>query len=482
MSGTRRLCTRPPGAAPLADGIEAIRRELDLPDAFPPEVEAAAHLAARQPRLPTDDRTAIPFVTVDPAGAMDLDQAMFLERTPSGYRVYYAIADVGAFVAPGDAVDREAHRRGETLYGGDAKIPLHPKVLSEDAASLLPGQTRPAVLWTIDVDRDGEGTDVDVRRALVQSRARFDYAQLQDEIDRDTADPMWTVLREVGELRIERERRRGGISLPLPEQEVRTDGRRWILEFRGRHPIEDWNEQVSLLTGMAAASLMTDARVGLLRTLPPPPARAIARLRRTAKALDIDWPGPMTYPEFIGSLDPERPRDIAMMTSCTAVLRGAGYAVFDGDLPPQPLHSALASTYTHATAPLRRLVDRYASETCLAISAGQPIPDWVIEGMPALPGIMAATSGRAGRFERAVIDLAEALQLRSAVGTLFQGVIVEIDRRDRNEGVVMLHDPAIEAKVTADSPLPLGSRVTVRLTTADPATRRITFELESTTE
>src|SRR5690606_21592221 len=136
LSGTRRLCTWPPGAAPLADGIEAIRRELDLPDAFPPEVEAAAHLAARQPRLPTDDRTAIPFVTVDPAGAMDLDQAMFLERTPSGNRVYYAIAVVGAFVAPGDAVDREVHRRGETLYGGDAKIPLHPQVLSVDAASL----------------------------------------------------------------------------------------------------------------------------------------------------------------------------------------------------------------------------------------------------------------------------------------------------------------------------------------------------------
>src|SRR5690606_5398639 len=337
--------------------------------------------------------------------------------------------------------------------------------------------TRPAVLWTIDVDRDGEGTDVDVRRALVQSRARFDYAQLQDEIDRDTADPMWTVLREVGELRIERERRRGGISLPLPEQEVRTDGRRWILEFRGRHPIEDWNEQVSLLTGMAAASLMTDARVGLLRTLPPPPARAIARLRRTAKALDIDWPGPMTYPEFIGSLDPERPRDIAMMTSCTAVLRGAGYAVFDGVLPPQPLHSALASTYTHATAPLRRLVDRYASETCLALSAGRPVPDWVLQAMPSLPDTMADSSRRAGRFERAVIDLAEVLHMQSSIGKPFRGVVVEVDRRNDREGIVMLTEPAIEARVTDRRPLPLGAQIDVRLTEANPATRRLAFEI-----
>src|SRR5690606_26178194 len=118
--------------------------------------------------LPDEDRSEIPFVTVDPAGAMDLDQAMHLERTSSGYRVYYAIADVGAFVEPGDAIDTEAHRRGETLYGGDEKIPLHPKALSEDAASLLPGQVRPAVLWTIDLDSEGEGIDVDVRRALVR--------------------------------------------------------------------------------------------------------------------------------------------------------------------------------------------------------------------------------------------------------------------------------------------------------------------------
>src|SRR3546814_15012874 len=182
---------------------------------------------------------------------MGMDQSLVGERVGDGYRVHYAMADVGAFVSPGDPVDLEANRRGETRYGADGKIPLHPKALSEDMASLLPGELRPALLWTIDLDATGEGIAVDVRRARVKSRAKLDYAGVQAGIDAGDADPMFAVLREIGELRIRREQRRGGISLPLPEQEVRVEDGRWALEFRARHPVEDWTEQISLLTGMA---------------------------------------------------------------------------------------------------------------------------------------------------------------------------------------------------------------------------------------
>src|SRR3546814_13549274 len=91
--------------------------------------------------------------------------------------------------------------RGETLYGADGKIPLHPKALSEDMASLLPGELRPALLWTIDLDATGEGIAVDVCRARVKSRAKLDYAGVQAGIDAGDADPMFAVLREIGELR-----------------------------------------------------------------------------------------------------------------------------------------------------------------------------------------------------------------------------------------------------------------------------------------
>ncbi len=99
--------------------------------------------------MPDLDLTHLDFVTLDPAGAMDLDQAMHLEAAGDGYVVHYAIADVMAFVTPGDPVDEEAHRRGESLYGANSKVPLHPTVLSEGAASLLPDEVRPAFVWTI---------------------------------------------------------------------------------------------------------------------------------------------------------------------------------------------------------------------------------------------------------------------------------------------------------------------------------------------
>ena len=474
MATTRRLRARPSAAPMLEQGVAAIKREQDLPLAFPEEVEALAERAAKVPRLPALDRTDIAFVTIDPPDAMDLDQALAVERRGDGYRVHYAIADVAAFVTAGDAIDIEAHKRGATLYGADAKIPLHPKVLSENAASLLPDQVRPALLWTIDLDATGEGIAVDVRRACVRSRAKLDYAGVQARIDAGDAEPMWTVLRAIGELRQQRERKRGGISLPLPEQEIRVGGDgTWTLEFRARRPVEDWNEQISLLTGMAAAHLMVQARVGILRTLPKPETWAIERLRRTATALGIDWPASLSYPDFIRSLDPALPRHVAMMVACTTVLRGAGYVAFNGELPEQPMHWPLASEYAHATAPLRRLVDRYTGETCVALCAGQPVPAWVLDALPALPATMTDADRRASRFERAVLDLVEAVTLVPRIGEVFDGSIVEVQRNDSRQGVVMLRDPAIEAPVSSTAPLPLGAAVRVRLAEADPV-RRIT--------
>jgi exoribonuclease R len=477
MTTTRRLRLPATQATALAGGMAGLQRELGLPSGFPPEVEQAAAVAAANPRLPDEDRTDIEFVTIDPPDAMDLDQAMFVERNGDGYRVHYAIADVAAFVTAGDAIDLETHRRGETLYGADAKIPLHPKALSEDAASLLPDQVRPALLWTIDLDASGEGIKVEVRRARIRSRAKLDYAGVQQEIDGGTAAPMWAVLREIGELRKQREQRRGGVSLPLPEQEIRIQNGQWTLEFRARHPVEDWNEQISLLTGMAAAHLMVEHGVGLLRTLPEADPRDLARLHRTALALGIDWPKSRSYPDFIRSLDPADPRDVAMMTACTSVLRGAGYVAFDGEVPGQSQHSALAAQYTHVTAPLRRLVDRYTGEICIALCSGTPVPPWVLEALPGLPATMQGSARRASRYENAVLDLAEAAVLASRLGEIFDGAIVEIDRKDTHQGEVMLREPAILARVAADHALPLGEQVKVRLVEADPVTRRIRFEL-----
>jgi exoribonuclease R len=464
-------------ARSLREGIDAIQSQLKVSPDFAPEVEEAAQRAAASPQLPDLDRTDIPFVTIDPASSRDLDQAVHIERDGSGYVVHYAIADVAAFVRPGDPVDVASHERGETLYGADSKVPLHPTVLSEGAASLLPDQVRPALLWTIRVDETGEGTDVQVERARVRSTAKLDYVGVQRSLDEGTAGEVLTLLKEVGELRLQREAARGGISLPLPEQEVEVTGDHWSLEFRSMIPAETWNAQISMLTGFAAASLMVYARVGLLRTLPPPQARDLQRLHRVARGLGIDWPAEQLYPDFIRGLDSRKPAEAAMITACARLLRGSGYVAFDGETPAEPVHAALASEYAHVTAPLRRLGDRYAGEICVALCAGTDVPSWVRQRLHDVPDLMREGGRRAAQYEAAVLNLVEAGILQHRVGESFEGVVTDVEEKDDTRGTLIVQDPAVEARVTSANPLPLGTEVEARLAQADVRSRTVTFQI-----
>jgi exoribonuclease R len=446
-----------------------------VPAAFPAEVLAEA---GRPPRLPSYDATDIPLFTIDPPTSEDLDQAMHLSRRErGGYRVRYAIADVAAFVAPGGALDAEAHRRVMTLYFPDGKIPLHPPQLSEGTASLLPDQTCPAVLWTIDLDADGRTETADVRRALVRSRAKLDYAQVQQRIDTGTAEEPLALLEAVGALREALEVERGGISLNVPEQEIVEKDGTYGLVYRAPLPADGWNAQVSLLTGMAAADLMLAHGTGVLRTLPAAPDGAVGRLRRTAHALRIDWPHHVSYAQLVRSLDPHRPHHAAFLQECTTLLRGAGYTVFrNGVLPEVTAHAAVAAPYAHCTAPLRRLVDRYSSEICLAAAAGRPVPEWVLEALDALPKEMADGSRRAGTVERECVDIVEAALLKDRVGDFFEACVVDVQEHEPTVGTVQLESPAVFARIAGGTTdLPLGERLRVRLVQADPGTAKVQF-------
>ncbi|WP_223286137.1 RNB domain-containing ribonuclease [Kocuria atrinae] len=226
---------------PLVEGLEKLRQDLDIPEDFAPEVHDAARHAASNPRLPEVDRTDLEFVTVDPEGSRDLDQAVFIEATETGFTVWYAIADVAAFVNPGDPIDVEAHVRGQTLYGPHQRTPLHPPELSEDAASLLENETRPAVLWQLTLDATGHQTARTVQRALIRSRAQLTYREVQDALDNGTASESLQFLKTVGQLREQIEHERGGVSLQIPEQEVETSNGEWHIVHRSALPVEGWN-------------------------------------------------------------------------------------------------------------------------------------------------------------------------------------------------------------------------------------------------
>ena|GEM_PF-211645 len=359
----------------LAEDVDftAIRREFELPDEFPDEVLAEADEA--RDRFPHERRDArdLPLVTIDPPGARDLDQAVHVSRHDDGFTLHYAIADVGAFVVPGGAVDLEAQRRGQTVYLPDGNAPLHPRVLSEDRASLLEGRDRPAVLWTIDFARDGAMRRATVERALVRSTAQLDYAGVQALVDAGAELPAAIrALQAFGETRTRAAIERGAVELQLPAQEFARDADgSWTLRLEPTTAVDAWNAECSLATGMAAAAFMVRARVGVLRTLPRADAASEAAFRDAVAAMGVDWPADMPRGEFLAQLPPQDPRTLAIMTAATRLLRGSDYLAFDGELPPAEAryHAGVAAEYAHATAPLRRLADRFASEACLAAAA-----------------------------------------------------------------------------------------------------------------
>lgn len=451
----------------LAGGLDAIRVQYQVPKGFAPAVlEAAARAAAR---VPDDhvDRTALPFVTLDPQGATDLDQAFALERAGADWLLHYAIADVDWFVRDGDAVDAEAWQRGTTFYLPDGKAGLHPPVLAEGAASLLPDGPRPAILFTTRIAPDGEATLDGVERALVHSRAKLAYETVRD-------DQLPAGLAEIAARVTAAETRRGAGRVDPPEQEVRQlkDGR-YALVFRDKAPSEDQNACLSLATNLAIAKELIANNTGLFRVMAPPDARALSRLRETAKAFGLVWPDDVALADFVRALDSRDARQSAFMLAIRRAGEKAGYAPFSANQPP--FHAAIAAPYVHATAPLRRLADRYVNRAMLALARGEVIGESIAQAFHTLPEVMARADATASRIDRAVIDLAESVMLDGQEGQVFAAAVTDLDDKSAR---IQLCDLPIVARVTAQGLAP-GDRVAVHLAEADPIRRSLRFTLSS---
>lgn len=465
MPARRTRLTQPTAHGQLAEALAALRTDPDLPGEFTEDALAEAATAVANPPAPPRDLREIPFVTLDPPGAMDLDQALHLEADPagSGWIVRYAIADLPGFIRPGGALDAEARRRGQTLYLPDGKVPLHPQILSEDSASLLPDQDRSAFVWTVHLDANGAQVSAHVERAMVRSRAKLDYPGAQDAIDLGTAEGSLALLPQIGELRIAQERLRGGASLNLPEEEIVRDASGYRIERRFPLPVEGWNAQLSLLVGIAAGKMMLDAGIGILRTMPAPTPEALTEFRERVGALGHPWPESVPYGEFLRGFDREDSITSSILIAASSLFRGADYAAFAGEPPANPIQAAIAAPYAHVTAPLRRLVDRWGLVICEAICAGTPAPAWATESLPELPMLMRASSQLASRVGSAALDRVEAALLRDRVGEVLDATVVEV-RGDRAR--IQLLDPPVSANCAAGS-LVAGTIARVRVVAAD---------------
>lgn len=471
----RRAHVAPSAAqSELATALTALRAELEVPVEFSAETEAEASVSS--PATPELDLRDVPFVTLDPAGAKDLDQAFHLAREGSGYIVRYAIADVPAFVRPGGAVDAAARERGQTLYAADGRIPLHPAILSEDHASLLPDVDRPALVWTFDLTDDGTVSKFRLERALIRSRAQLNYATTQEKLDRGEDSPA-SLLREIGELRIAKEQHRGGASLNMPDEEVvQSEDGTYSIARASPLPLEEWNAQLSLMTGMAAAELMIGTKVGVLRTMPAPDEKAFNVFRRQTEALGRPWTTG-EYGEYLRSLDREDPLTLPVLEAAASLFRGAGYVTFDGSVPDDIEQAAIAAPYAHTTAPLRRLVDRWALAICLAISEGSEVPSWARESLAELPERMQESRQRESQLNADTINRVEAALLTPLVGSRIDATVIELRGEDGDRASIQIADPA----VTASSPIPTGTKpgdtISVQLVRADIAKGEVEFAL-----
>lgn len=459
----------------LRGALADLRRSLDLPDSYPAAAQAQAERAARD--IPTDPAVAdlpdlrhIDFLTIDPAGSTDLDQALHLERTTTGAILHYAIADVPAYVEPGGALDAETRLRGQTVYAPDGRIPLHPPVLSEHAASLLPDVDRRAYVWRFEFDDGARPTATTLTRAIVRSRAQWSYDDAQDAIDGGTAPETLLAMPWFGEQRTQRERERGGVSLNTPEARIVAHGDGYEIERSYGVPLEDWNAHVSLLTGMAAAEIMLRGRVGILRTMPPADPDDVAEFRAQTVALGLPWSADVDYGDYLRGLD-RSPAARAVKEYAAGLFRGAGYVVFDGDVPAETDQAAIGAPYAHTTAPLRRLVDRWALVICEALANGREVPEWARSSLAELPERMARSSQKASQLDAGALDRVEAALLSGREGEVFEGVVLS----RRGDGArVQIASPAVEAKVPALEDEP-GSTVMLRLVSASIADGVVSF-------
>ncbi len=452
----------------LAEGFASIAKQFELPDDFPPIVTTTALAKANafdfRRALQSGERkdaTDIPYVTLDPATSTDLDQAFALTHDANEIVLSYVLADLSDFVALGGELECEAWKRGVTIYGFAKKVPLYPSAISQKGASLLPDGPRPAVQVVVSIDADGQLRLRSIDRVICASRAKFAYSTV------DLASIPY--LEEFAKRLWLNESNRGAVRFEFPQQEVVADdaapgGVR--LELRSPLYSEQVNATLSLSVNLMIGELLKNAKVGIFRVMDEPERRAVERLRREAHALKIDWARQETVKEVQRRLDPN---NLVHQRFLLTVRRAGGlasYATYSEG--KTPWHAAIGATYAHATAPMRRLVDRYVLDLACLLSRNEHVPSVLMEKIDALPNVMARAEGRSKGVDRAVIDLIEAVSLQHRIGEILEAEVV-----DAEGGIVQTFDSAIRSRAVELTGVSDGDLVRVRIEKADPVTRKV---------
>jgi ribonuclease R len=350
-----------------------------LPDAFAPKVLAEAQkIPVRLPAAAFKDRLdlrGLPLVTIDGEHARDFDDGVCVVKKPGGaYTLYVAIADVSHYVAPGSALNKEAHFRGNSIYFPQRAVHMLPERLATDICSLRPDVDRLAVCVILDFDRKGRVKSQQFARAVVRNHARLTYRKVQALLDGQDRDlrrqyrPFLKTLKWMAELCLllrERRAERGSLLLSIPEAETILDARGWPVDILRVDSLLSHQiiEEFMIAANEAVATFLGEP--SLFRVHEKPDPEKMAAFRSYLKGLGLSLPkeaarNPLVLKKF---LDEVRQTPLAPMVQLM-LLRSLKQARYAGE---NLGHYGLASQwYTHFTSPIRRYPDLQVHRLLLA--------------------------------------------------------------------------------------------------------------------
>jgi ribonuclease R len=415
----------------------------DIPAEFPPAALAEAVSARPFHTAGRADLRGMDLVTIDGSDARDFDDAVWAEpdddpANPGGWHIVVAIADVGAYVTPGSALDREAARRGNSVYFPDRVVPMLPEALSNDLCSLVPGADRPCLAVHLWIDAAGRKRRHRFERGVMRSAARLTYDAVQAARDGYPDGPPETPFplapNRLAALygafaALDRMRRaRGALVLDLAEHRIVLDGDRRPIAIIPRTRLDSHRliEEFMILANIAAAEELEQRHQACMyRVHDQPDPEKLAALRDFLGELGIPGlalaKGQVVRPELFNRVL-ERAREMpeaAMINEL--VLRAQAQAVYS---PNNLGHFGLALTrYAHFTSPIRRYADLLVHR---ALTLGTTRARDAGEALGAIGEHISATERRAAAAERAALDRYRATLLGGAIGTVFAARITGV--------------------------------------------------------
>lgn len=379
------------------------------------------------------DLREIGHVTIDGETAKDFDDAVFVEKTDKGYRLYVSIADVSHFVRPRSTVDKEAYERGTSIYFPGRVIPMLPERLSNDLCSLLPDKDRFTVTAILDYDRKGTLLGKKFARSVTRSRKRFTYTTVKKIlIDNDpktvTAHKSYLEMLKTAQLLaetlLEKRKRRGSIGFTVPESAITLDKKGEIeaISIMERNFAHQMIEEFMLAANEAVATFFTEQQIkGLYRIHERPDQEKVEEFCTFAKTLNVHLPPKNNTPEWFAEIVEQCRGTSTEYLINNLLLRTMKQAKYSTE---NIGHFGLASrNYTHFTSPIRRYPDLLVHRELMAAISNNNETQRDSSHLQKQAEFLSDRERTAVKAEREMTERLKVRYMSKRIGEKFQAII-----------------------------------------------------------